>query len=123
MRPSNSPKGRSLVEAPRRGDSYGQVNIAESVVLSHGRPASSTVTFTPARVRTYAAIPPPAPEPTITTSAGELWVARRIQSSRVIPRVEPLHPMNGNLRVIPGRGRVRFFWRHSANSRTERNPL
>ena len=52
MQPSNSPNGRALVEAPRRGDSYGQVSIAESFVLSHGPPASSTVTFTPARVRT-----------------------------------------------------------------------
>src|SRR5258706_12512807 len=83
MQPSNSPKGFSLVDAPRRGELYGQVSMAESVVLSHGPPASSTVTLTPARVSTYAAIPPPAPEPTMTTSAGELCVARRIQGSLV----------------------------------------
>src|SRR6267142_6103875 len=72
MQPSNSPKGLALVEAPRRGESYGQVSMAESVVLSHGPPASSTVTFRPARVSAYAAMPPPAPEPTMTTSAGSL---------------------------------------------------
>src|SRR5712664_4322541 len=83
MQPSNSPNGLSRVDAPRRGESYGQVSMAESVVLSHGLPASSTVTLTPARVRTYAAIPPPAPEPTMTTSAGDLCVARRIQGSLV----------------------------------------
>jgi hypothetical protein len=37
-------------------------------VLSHGPPASRRRTFAPARVRTYAAIPPPAPEPTMQTS-------------------------------------------------------
>src|SRR2546426_2667130 len=83
MQPSNSPNGLSLVEAPRRGDSYGHVSIADSVVLSHGPPASSTVTLTPARVSTYAAIPPPAPEPTTSTSTGDDWVARRIQGSLV----------------------------------------
>src|SRR6266481_5484131 len=83
MQPSNSPNGFSAVDAPRRGELYGQVSMAESVVLSHGPPASSTVTLTPARVSTYAAIPPPAPEPTMTTSAGELCVARRIQGSLV----------------------------------------
>src|SRR5881409_1944839 len=55
-------------DSPRRGESYGQTSICESVVLSHGPPASSTVTLTPARVSTYAAIPPPAPEPTTRTS-------------------------------------------------------
>src|SRR5437899_7000095 len=83
MQPSISPNGLSLVEAPRRGDSYGHVSIAESVVLSHGAPASSTVTLTPARVSTYAAIPPPAPEPTTSTSTGDDCVARRIQGSLV----------------------------------------
>src|SRR5439155_25796416 len=103
MQPSNSPKGRSLVEAPRRGDSYGQVNMAESVVLSHGTPASSTVTLTPARVSAYAAIPPPAPEPTMTTSAGELCVARRIQGSLVaectacVARIGHTDPPTGGL--------------------------
>src|SRR3954471_59204 len=90
IQPSNSPNGRSLVDAPRRGDSYGQVNIAESVVLSHGPPASSTVTLTPAFVRTYAAIPPPAPEPTMSTSAGGDCFARRMQGSQVNRRNEEL---------------------------------
>src|ERR1700758_1844385 len=71
MQPSNSPNGLSLVDAPRRGESYGQTSIWESVVLSQGTPASSTVTFRPARVSTYAAIPPPAPDPTTTASAGD----------------------------------------------------
>src|SRR5882672_5721386 len=83
MQPSNSPNGRSLVDAPRRGDSYGHVSIAELIVLSQGPPASSTVTLTPARASTYAAIPPPAPEPTTSTSTGDDWVARRIQGSLV----------------------------------------
>ncbi len=47
---SNSPKGRSFVEAPRRGELYGQVNMSESVALSHGPPASSRTTFAPAWV-------------------------------------------------------------------------
>src|SRR5689334_5919136 len=79
--PSNSPNGLSLVDAPRRGDSYGQTSMAESLVLSQGPPASSTVTFTPARVSAYAAMPPPAPEPTTTTSAGAACVLSRIQCS------------------------------------------
>src|SRR6476620_1381842 len=49
---SNSPNGRSLVDAPRRGDSYGILNIAESRVLSHGPPASRRRTFAPAWVST-----------------------------------------------------------------------
>src|SRR5688500_2555297 len=65
---SNSPNGRSFVLAPRRGESYGQASIALSVRQSHGRPASSMTTFAPARVSMYAAIPPPAPEPTMQTS-------------------------------------------------------
>src|SRR3989449_10092091 len=68
MQASNSPNGRSGVEAPRRGDSYGQVSIAESVRLSQGPPASRTITSAPAWVRVYAAMPPPAPEPTMQTS-------------------------------------------------------
>src|SRR6266513_3855755 len=68
MHASNSPNGLSVVDAPRRGDSYGILNIAESLVLSHGAPASRRSTLAPARVRTYAAIPPPAPDPTMQTS-------------------------------------------------------
>src|SRR2546430_3668518 len=41
---SNSPNGWSLVDRPRRGDSYGQVSMAESFRLSHGTPASRTIT-------------------------------------------------------------------------------
>src|SRR6266487_1643074 len=68
MQASNSPNGWSLVDRPRRGDSYGQVSMAESLRLSHGTPASSTITSAPARVRAWAAMPPPAPEPTMHTS-------------------------------------------------------
>src|SRR5438045_5675324 len=48
IHPSNSPNGFSLVDRPRRGDSYGHVSIAESFALSHGSPASSTTTSAPA---------------------------------------------------------------------------
>src|SRR6267378_8578650 len=68
MQASNSPNGRSLVDLPRRGDSYGHISIAESLALSHGWPASSTITSAPACVSAYAAMPPPAPEPTMHTS-------------------------------------------------------
>ena len=50
MQASNSPKGRFVVDFPRRGDSYGQVSIAESFALSQGPPASSTTTSAPAFV-------------------------------------------------------------------------
>src|SRR5882672_7020660 len=123
MQPSNSPNGRSLVDAPRRGDSYGHVSIAELIVLSHGPPASSTVTLTPARVSAYAAIPPPAPEPTTSTSTGDDWVARRIQGSRVIPRIERLHPANGNLRVIPGPRPVGFFFGYAVSLKNREEPM
>src|SRR3989442_5900574 len=68
MHASNSPNGRSLVDLPRRGDSYGHVSIAESLALSHGTPASSTITSAPVWVSAWAAMPPPAPEPTMHTS-------------------------------------------------------
>src|SRR5947207_3713859 len=68
MQASNSPNGRSGVDAPRRGEVYGIRSIAESLVLSQGPPASRRRTLAPARVSVYAAIPPPAPDPTITTS-------------------------------------------------------
>src|SRR5207245_6751251 len=45
-----------------------QVIIAEAVRLSQGPPASRTITSAPACVRVYAAMPPPAPEPTMQTS-------------------------------------------------------
>jgi hypothetical protein len=50
MQASNSPKGRSGVLAPRRGDWCAQVSMAESFVLSHMSPASSSATRAPARV-------------------------------------------------------------------------
>src|SRR5467141_4129522 len=50
MQASNSPNGRSFVDLPRRGDSYGHVNIAESFALSQDSPASSTTTSAPALV-------------------------------------------------------------------------
>ena len=68
MQPSNSPNGRSGVDAPRRGESYGHLNIAASVAESHFGPASSSATRAPASVSTFAAMPPPAPEPTMHTS-------------------------------------------------------
>ncbi len=73
MQASNSPKGRSLVHAPRFGVLNGQVSMAESVVLSHGPPASSITTSAPALVSMYAAMPPPAPEPTMQTSYTFDW--------------------------------------------------
>src|SRR2546425_10076500 len=92
MHASNSPKGRSGVEAPRRGDSYGHVSIAESVRLSQGPPASSTITSAPAWVSAYAAIPPPAPEPTMQTSktldcggSGKWGVGMAKQNGRLKP--------------------------------------
>src|SRR5439155_23789892 len=67
MQASNSPNGRVGVAAPRRGESYGHSSIAESLALSQGCPASSTTTSAPALVSMYAAMPPPAPEPTTQT--------------------------------------------------------
>src|SRR3954469_5623723 len=68
MHPSNSPNGLVGVAAPRRGDSYGHVDIFESFAASHMPPASSITTSAPASQSTFAAMPPPAPEPTIQTS-------------------------------------------------------
>src|SRR6185503_5808496 len=64
MQPSNSPNGLAGVAAPRRGDSYDQVDIFESLAESHMPPASSMTTFAPASQRILAAMPPPAPDPT-----------------------------------------------------------
>lgn len=50
MQASHSPNGRSGVEAPRRGESYGILSIAESFVLSHIPPASRSTTRAPALV-------------------------------------------------------------------------
>src|SRR5207253_10914999 len=68
MHASNSPNGRSLVDLPRRADSYGHVSMAVSLALSHGTPAPSSFTSAPAWVGAYAAMPPPAPEPPSHTS-------------------------------------------------------
>src|SRR5439155_7548680 len=68
MQASNSPKGRSAVAAPRRGDWYGHVIIFESRAAFHIGPASSSRTSAPASARTLAAMPPPAPDPTMHTS-------------------------------------------------------
>ena len=68
MQPSNSPNGLRFEPAPRRTVAYVGVSIAASRVLYHSGPASSMTTFAPACVRTYAAIPPPAPEPMMQTS-------------------------------------------------------
>src|SRR5437762_13026699 len=67
MQASNSPNGRSVVDLPRRGDSYGHVSTAESSALSHGAPSSSTTTASPSWPPTWAAVPPPAPDPTMHT--------------------------------------------------------
>ena len=68
MQPSNSPNGLVGVAAPRRGESYGHADIFESLAESHIPPASSMTTSAPASHRTLAAMPPPAPEPTMQTS-------------------------------------------------------
>src|SRR6266850_4071378 len=68
MQPSNSPNGLAGVAAPRRGDSYGHADIFESFAESHMGPASSMTTSAPASHSTFAAMPPPAPEPTMQTS-------------------------------------------------------
>src|SRR5439155_25058606 len=68
MQPSNSPNGFSGVAAPRLGESYAHADIFESFSASHIPPASSITTSAPASHSTLAAIPPPAPEPTIQTS-------------------------------------------------------
>src|SRR6186713_1100614 len=68
MQPSNSPNGFSRVDAPRRGESYGHLSIAPSLTGSHIGPASSSATRAPAFVSAWAAMPPPAPDPTIQTS-------------------------------------------------------
>src|ERR1044071_9509102 len=65
MQPSNSPNGLAAVAVPRRGDSYDQVDIFESFAESHIAPASSMTTFAPASQSPFAAMPPPAPEPTM----------------------------------------------------------
>src|SRR2546430_5667906 len=41
MQASNSPNGRSFVDFPRRGDSYGQVSMAESFALSDRKSTTS----------------------------------------------------------------------------------
>ena len=65
---SNSPNCCFSVAAPRRGESYVQWNMYESAVGFHIGPASSMSTLAPASVSTFAAMPPPAPEPTMQTS-------------------------------------------------------
>src|SRR5260221_11346168 len=65
---SNSPNGRFRFEAPRLGDAKAGVSILESRDAYHSPPASSITTFAPAWVSAYAAMPPPAPDPTIQTS-------------------------------------------------------
>src|SRR3954467_14166604 len=65
---SNSPNGRVFVDAPRRGDAYAGMSILLSRDAKNDGPASSITTFAPARVSAYAAMPPPAPEPTMHTS-------------------------------------------------------
>ena len=47
---SNSPNGRSRVDAPRRGDAHAGVSICEFFDANHSPPASSITTFAPAWV-------------------------------------------------------------------------
>src|SRR3954467_11727833 len=68
MQPSNSPNGLVGVAAPRRGESYGHADIFESLAESHIPPASSMTTSAPASQSTFAAMPPPAPDPMMQTS-------------------------------------------------------
>src|SRR6188768_3253707 len=71
---SNSPKGRSGVDAPRWLLWYGHRNIALfDVVLSHHPPASSNTTRAPPSASRCAAMPPPAPDPTMQTSYSACW--------------------------------------------------
>src|SRR5437764_14810945 len=70
MQPSNSPNGLAGVAAPRRGESYGHADIFESLAESHMPPASSMTTSAPASQRNFAAMPPPAPDPTMQPSYG-----------------------------------------------------
>src|SRR4051812_8429755 len=65
---SNSPKGRSRVDAPRRGEANDGVSICGVFDAYHSPPASSMTTLAPAFVSAYAARPPPAPDPTMQTS-------------------------------------------------------
>src|SRR4051812_26420451 len=67
---SNSPNGRRWVERPRRGEAYAGTIIWLSFDAYHACPASSITTRAPACVSAYAAIPPPAPDPTMHTSYG-----------------------------------------------------
>src|SRR5271163_3296672 len=54
--------------APRCGSSYGHISILKSVSGCRSGPASSMATVRPPSVRTFAAMPPPAPEPITQTS-------------------------------------------------------
>ena len=47
---SNSPNGRRVVDAPRRGDAYAGSSIFEFFDAYHSAPASSITTFAPALV-------------------------------------------------------------------------
>ena len=65
---SNSPNCCVGIAAPRRGVSYAHLNMNPSLPVSNVGPASSMRTWAPASVSTFAAMPPPAPEPTMQTS-------------------------------------------------------
>src|SRR5688572_20205903 len=66
------PNGLSGVRVAISGASLGACHMGVSVTGSYLRPASSITHLSPARVSVYAACPPPAPEPTITTSYSDL---------------------------------------------------
>src|SRR6266849_3503868 len=67
--------------APRCGASYGHISILKSFSGFTFGPASSNTQFKPPSARTFAAMPPPAPEPMMQTSYcfGEriTWAIRR----------------------------------------------
>src|SRR5229473_3769376 len=54
--------------APRCANSYGHISILKSFSGLTFGPASSSTQFRPPSVRTFAAMPPPAPEPMMHTS-------------------------------------------------------
>lgn len=63
-----SPNGRCFVLAPLLFDSHGHFNCVTFFAGSYIGPASMSAILNPSFARIFAAIPPPAPEPTMMTS-------------------------------------------------------
>src|SRR5512132_3247755 len=80
---SNSPKGLLRVDAPRRGDANAGVSICEFFEAYHSPPASSITTLAPAFVSAYAAMPPPAPDPTMQTSYSVSIIGQSVSLERL----------------------------------------